>query len=316
DAALKFEDVETGGGITLRWAAPELLEGKEINSTAGDVYALGMTILVGTPGHLERRVLTKMPARSEVHFPSDNGWGDELWKLLTRCWSYDPKDRPTASEVRDHLRVLPLPRHSPKPSPRYSPQHSPQSSSQHDPTPNLPERFQTSRQLAPSRPPNPSSGEAAAISPSSNNSQGDPAVPATMAEPQPDRSDLFGYPTVQPSGSSTRGFGDTTGPTDQIPASTKATYPSRVVYFLARGKPGGRDIDLVEELETWGQRAHVEVGWICNQLDDRQWTAELILNGKSLDPRIVGFGNTKKAAMQHAAQRCEEAQILTMPYNN
>ncbi|QRW03567.1 Tyrosine kinase catalytic domain protein [Ceratobasidium sp. AG-Ba] len=45
---LSFTRPSSPGGITLRWAAPELLQGEQDHpSTSADVYALGMTILVG-----------------------------------------------------------------------------------------------------------------------------------------------------------------------------------------------------------------------------------------------------------------------------
>lgn len=42
------------------------------------------------------------PVRPLKHIPQ-NTKGDELWGLLERCWSYEPKDRPKASDVRDSL---------------------------------------------------------------------------------------------------------------------------------------------------------------------------------------------------------------------
>ncbi|CAE6457797.1 unnamed protein product [Rhizoctonia solani] len=100
---------------SLRWAAPELFLDDGAASFETDVYALGMTIfetLTGSIPHRDRAdmavihaVLVRklQPARPLKEIPQ-NAKGDELWGLLERCWSYEPKNRPKASDVRNSLK--------------------------------------------------------------------------------------------------------------------------------------------------------------------------------------------------------------------
>ncbi|KAH7322159.1 hypothetical protein B0J17DRAFT_684474 [Rhizoctonia solani] len=41
----------------------------------------------------------KHPRRSQEHIPTNSQDGDKLWRLLTKCWAYNPKERPSASLV-------------------------------------------------------------------------------------------------------------------------------------------------------------------------------------------------------------------------
>ncbi|KAG8729661.1 hypothetical protein FRC12_020818 [Ceratobasidium sp. 428] len=98
--------------ISARWAALELVLGDEgVNTTASDVWALGMTILEIITGEVpfhdkihERQVYSaimqkKLPPRPENQIPSDSNDGDRLWELITRCWTEDTAKRPDAVEV-------------------------------------------------------------------------------------------------------------------------------------------------------------------------------------------------------------------------
>ncbi|KAL5633995.1 hypothetical protein ACGC1H_005991 [Rhizoctonia solani] len=102
---------------SVRWAAPELFLDDGATNFETDVYALGMTILeaiTGSVPHKDRAdmavihaVLVRklQPARPLKQIPL-NGKGDELWGLLERCWNYEPKSRPKASDVRDSLKTI------------------------------------------------------------------------------------------------------------------------------------------------------------------------------------------------------------------
>ncbi|KAL5638658.1 hypothetical protein ACGC1H_003124 [Rhizoctonia solani] len=46
DATLQFTQTNTGPSYSLRWSPPEILEGTSLHTMAGDIYSLGMTILV------------------------------------------------------------------------------------------------------------------------------------------------------------------------------------------------------------------------------------------------------------------------------
>ncbi|KAG9125077.1 hypothetical protein FRC07_009066 [Ceratobasidium sp. 392] len=105
-----------GKAPTLRWAAPEVLQGGDFTREA-DVYALGMTIfeiltgLIPFEGKSEIQAMTailnnKHPAQPQESIPSSSKQGDIMWALLVRCWDSKPKTRPTAVEVRDQ--VIPI----------------------------------------------------------------------------------------------------------------------------------------------------------------------------------------------------------------
>ncbi|KAH7338152.1 kinase-like domain-containing protein [Rhizoctonia solani] len=103
---------------SVRWAAPELFLDDGATSFETDVYALGMTILETLTGNVPYKDRADMavihvvlvrklqPVRPLKHIPQ-NTKGDELWGLLERCWSYEPKDRPKASDVRDSEYTFP-----------------------------------------------------------------------------------------------------------------------------------------------------------------------------------------------------------------
>ncbi|CAE6533876.1 unnamed protein product [Rhizoctonia solani] len=98
---------------SVRWAAPELFldEGIKTNYET-DVYALGMEVLTGNVPHKDKADLAVIhtvvfrkehPARPVDCIPPHSAKGDELWSMLGRCWSYEPRLRPKASEVRDFV---------------------------------------------------------------------------------------------------------------------------------------------------------------------------------------------------------------------
>ncbi|CAE6487832.1 unnamed protein product [Rhizoctonia solani] len=102
--------------ISFRWAAPELFQDDGAADFETDVYALGMTILEALTGNVPHKDRAEMaviravavqklqPFRPLEEIPQ-NTKGDELWGLLERCWSYEPKGRPKASDVRDSMEL-------------------------------------------------------------------------------------------------------------------------------------------------------------------------------------------------------------------
>lgn len=46
------------------------------------------------------------PMRPAAKIPPKDAKADILWSLLTSCWSYDPKTRPTATEVGNAMRNI------------------------------------------------------------------------------------------------------------------------------------------------------------------------------------------------------------------
>ncbi|ELU37578.1 kelch motif domain-containing protein [Rhizoctonia solani AG-1 IA] len=91
--------------------APELFELGTKPSLESDVYSLGMEVIgriIPWEGAQDlavmRNVITgKHPARPETRIPSGITQADCLWKVLTSCWAYSPKDRPKAWVVKEEV---------------------------------------------------------------------------------------------------------------------------------------------------------------------------------------------------------------------
>ncbi|KAJ1310557.1 hypothetical protein OPQ81_007287 [Rhizoctonia solani] len=111
-------DTTSKPGMSLRWTAPEILEETTGTSFEGDIYALGMTILEAITGEVpyfetvnESALVLKIarqehPVRPEAKIPLDDEKPNLLWSLLTKCWSYDPQNRPLITEVQNTMRVI------------------------------------------------------------------------------------------------------------------------------------------------------------------------------------------------------------------
>ncbi|CUA71616.1 Proto-oncogene tyrosine-protein kinase ROS [Rhizoctonia solani] len=100
-------------GISVRWAAPEMLEGKQ--GFESDVYALGMTILEAFVGSVPYASLTDLAviARLMQKIPPERPqecmggeFPDALWNLLTKSWDAVPENRPMAQSVRNTLMAM------------------------------------------------------------------------------------------------------------------------------------------------------------------------------------------------------------------
>ncbi|EUC56312.1 tyrosine kinase domain protein, partial [Rhizoctonia solani AG-3 Rhs1AP] len=118
--SLRFTGNSRKPGLTLRWAAPELIANETGPSKPADVYALGMTILEiftrSVPFADVKRDIAlchivafqkKHPTRPEaLHL--DKFKDDRLWSLLVGSWAYEPQDRPLAIEVYEKVWSLHL----------------------------------------------------------------------------------------------------------------------------------------------------------------------------------------------------------------
>ncbi|QRV83989.1 Tyrosine kinase family catalytic domain protein [Ceratobasidium sp. AG-Ba] len=104
DLTLQFT-ATSSSPVSLRYTAPEVLKGESMHTTAGDIYAYAMTIyevltgempFANTPGvaTVLPVVLGKIPDRKPFLLDSRVS-SDRLWKLLTQCWAYEPKARPS-----------------------------------------------------------------------------------------------------------------------------------------------------------------------------------------------------------------------------
>ena len=47
-----------------------------------------------------------IPTRPEKVIPTRSIDGDKLWAVLTKCWSYDPEDRPSAEAVWNDVSAM------------------------------------------------------------------------------------------------------------------------------------------------------------------------------------------------------------------
>ncbi|CAE6500157.1 unnamed protein product [Rhizoctonia solani] len=107
----------TGLRLSVRWAAPELLEETSNKTYATDIYALGMveifqTILEIVTGDVpwsgEREIdVTVLVVQGKEFPPRPDELrglrGDTVWQLLTQCWAPNPGGRPSAKSVKDTM---------------------------------------------------------------------------------------------------------------------------------------------------------------------------------------------------------------------
>ncbi|KAJ8094903.1 Receptor-interacting serine/threonine-protein kinase 1 [Marasmius tenuissimus] len=90
-----------------RWLAPELLT-TGTRSEEGDIYAYGCVCYEiyakCVPFHdLEDNAIYHTVVDKDERPLRPTGVTDEMWGLITRCWSTEPQSRPTAREIRDEL---------------------------------------------------------------------------------------------------------------------------------------------------------------------------------------------------------------------
>ncbi|CUA71091.1 Tyrosine-protein kinase SPK-1 [Girardia tigrina] [Rhizoctonia solani] len=109
----------TGRGLpmSLRWAAPELIEESNPQNEKSDVYALGMTLYEVMTSQLPYYgksdvlvillvVQKREPPERPESIPDGHETMDKLWELLLRCWSFEPMTRPSAVEVAETMKLL------------------------------------------------------------------------------------------------------------------------------------------------------------------------------------------------------------------
>ncbi|KAF8595451.1 kinase-like protein [Ceratobasidium sp. AG-I] len=119
-STLQFTTTTQKFNISIRWAAPELIEGLGTYSFAADMYALGMTILEAMTGNVPYSYKTdhgisfavvikkELPRRPEDCIPTTSQHGDALWSLLTSCWAYEPEERPGVDRVLSIMKTFTL----------------------------------------------------------------------------------------------------------------------------------------------------------------------------------------------------------------
>ncbi|QRV89047.1 kinase domain protein [Ceratobasidium sp. AG-Ba] len=119
-STLDFTTTTGGANYSMRWAAPEVLDGTIRQSKEADVYALGMTILELVTGQVPfndikndmgilQAVLHKRRAPERPESLSSFGprSANVLWQVMTESWSHNPANRPGSSVVRDWIKDIP-----------------------------------------------------------------------------------------------------------------------------------------------------------------------------------------------------------------
>ncbi|KAG8915788.1 hypothetical protein FRC00_013987 [Tulasnella sp. 408] len=101
----------------FRYQSPEVISDNPI-SKASDVYSWAMTaleIITGDPpfhtwAHPGKLIVhitkNETPIRSEYNSPVLDKH-PEIWELFVRCWSQEPKNRPTTMEVVEAIEKIP-----------------------------------------------------------------------------------------------------------------------------------------------------------------------------------------------------------------
>ncbi len=106
--------MSSSSGGTFAWSAPEIvLKGAHL-SFETDVYALGvvlwelMTCMQPYEGLKAPQILglLNLQQRPPIPSPLPAGFTDAYVSIMTHCWSNDPQQRPSASEV--HQRIIAL----------------------------------------------------------------------------------------------------------------------------------------------------------------------------------------------------------------
>ncbi|KAG8764063.1 hypothetical protein FRC12_008299 [Ceratobasidium sp. 428] len=118
EASLQFTPTTTLE-TTLRYTAPELLnESSSKNTFKADIYAFGMMMLEIMTGQVpfpDKRPAAvclaaargEMPKRPDLSsIIPEKTLEDELWKLLTCCWAFEPNSRPSAPQLRKKLESI------------------------------------------------------------------------------------------------------------------------------------------------------------------------------------------------------------------
>ena len=123
DPANFISSTSHGKGGTVRWMSPELLnpEGfgyeKSRLTKSSDCYALGMVIYETVGGNIPfhehtdiaasaQVILGRRPTRGEM-FP------DHLWNMMELCWTSQPDNRPSITDVLECLKAAPSSSKSP-----------------------------------------------------------------------------------------------------------------------------------------------------------------------------------------------------------
>ncbi|KAK0211771.1 kinase-like domain-containing protein [Armillaria fumosa] len=108
-------------GGTVKWQAPEVLKDRQ-KSFPADVYSMACVYFEVFDGTIpwsdlsEGAVILNVAIRKEhppcPRLPESTGHAKLWWKIMTKCWTYEPLDRPTVLDIMASLHGagnMPLP---------------------------------------------------------------------------------------------------------------------------------------------------------------------------------------------------------------
>ncbi|CAE6454493.1 unnamed protein product [Rhizoctonia solani] len=101
----------TASSLAGTWRAPELFKSGAKFSLAGDVFALGMETVIQDESDTsamkvwQKAIMGQPPARPTNAIPVNEA-GNAIWDMLSKCWSFDPENRPSAKHVSDVMNMM------------------------------------------------------------------------------------------------------------------------------------------------------------------------------------------------------------------
>lgn len=109
ESCFKWSGVGVSRTGTLRWLAPELLDGScPHNTLQTDIYAFACVCYEMYSGNIPFHDLKRdgqvIVLVSQGHRPTRPGHiSDGMWSLIQECWEQEPSGRPTSREIMDRL---------------------------------------------------------------------------------------------------------------------------------------------------------------------------------------------------------------------
>jgi len=96
----------------IKWMPHEAIEGGHY-SRSSDVHSFGVVLWELVAAKLPYPELTNAAAavaivgrKQTLEKPIDDRLDDELWNLMSSCWAWEPRDRPSTDDLLATLSVL------------------------------------------------------------------------------------------------------------------------------------------------------------------------------------------------------------------
>jgi len=110
---LTAKDIGHGEGVSVRWAAPEVLTSAPLYTVKSDVWAFAVVLWeMFNPGVVPfqnlstEQVIVAVKNGEKLGAPPENVCPPYLYLLMTECWSEDPEERPTFKEIASKLNTI------------------------------------------------------------------------------------------------------------------------------------------------------------------------------------------------------------------